>query len=185
VRRWPKGYVGHNHETIGSDILSVLESLRVPEQVLGMEMSERLRQLNSRGWYPIAMFLELLEAMDASVGRFGMIKIGRTLFKLSHEARVKEFARSARDLVFAMNDLYLRSNRGDRIGGWKVLSFEPGFAELEKTTPHNCAMEEGILTAALAAVGVRAYIEQRTCFRDGHDACRFAITSSNLGPRWG
>ena len=33
-----------------------------------------------------------------------------------------------------------------------MLGFEPGKAELEKTTPHHCVMEEGIFSAALLAL---------------------------------
>ena len=38
VTRKPKGYVGTDHETIGSDILAVVAAIRLPEQVLGTDM---------------------------------------------------------------------------------------------------------------------------------------------------
>ena len=56
-RRWPKGYLGRHHETIGSDVLAVLRSLqhlvgesevgagqRMAEQVLAVARHARVRR---------------------------------------------------------------------------------------------------------------------------------------------
>jgi hypothetical protein len=43
--------------------------------------------------------------------------------------------------------MYHHANRGTGIGGWKVLRFDAGYAELEKMTPHHCVMEQGILSS--------------------------------------
>ena len=64
------------------------------------------------------------------------------------------------------------------------LEFKPGHAELEKTTPHHCVMEEGILEEALRTLGVTAKIEQKACFRKGAEACRFVITSAITDIAW-
>jgi hypothetical protein len=47
---------------------------------------------------------------------------------------------SARYVVYGIDDFYHFSNRGRNIGGWLVLRFEPGHAELFKTTPHHCLL---------------------------------------------
>src|SRR5678815_240793 len=83
--RRPKGYAGINHETIGSDILSVLRTLSLPEQILGAETAQALSSINPEGWYPIAMMLDLMERLHKAVGPYGMRKMGRTLFRMSHE----------------------------------------------------------------------------------------------------
>jgi len=80
--------------------------------------------------------------------------------------------------------MYRHANRGTAIGGWRVLRFEPGRAELEKTTPHLCTMEEGILTQALAALGIPVIIEQPACFRQGAAACHLVLTSRIADVRW-
>jgi hypothetical protein len=200
MTRQPKGYVGTNHETIGSDLLAVTDSLEhlmrrddsqggqrstlVIQQVLGEEAWKRLAGVTPNGWYPIAWMLETLETLHHKLGRYGLLRMGRTLFKRSHEARVLQSATSARDIVYGIDDMYKHANRGTAIGGWQVLSFAPGAAELEKTTPHHCVMEEGILAQALQAVGAPGMVSQRACFRDGAEACQFVITSTVIDRRW-
>ncbi|HSC86702.1 MAG TPA: hypothetical protein VLC09_05500, partial [Polyangiaceae bacterium] len=98
--------------------------------------------------------------------------------------RLLEVAKSARDVVYGIDGMYHHANRGSGIGGWKVLEFQPGYAELEKTTPHHCVMEQGILTAALTAVGCPSNVTQRACLREGADVCIFSISSALTDTRW-
>jgi hypothetical protein len=183
-RRRPKGYLGLDHETIGSDILAVIKILKLPEQILGLEDASRLSSIEPKGWYPIDLMLDLMEKLDREVGHYGLLRMGRTLFNLSHEARVGKVATCARDIVYGIDDMYHHSNRGRMIGGWEVVSFEPGNATLEKTTPHHCVMEQGILSAALSAVGCPGIVTQSKCFREGADACHYIISSSFIDERW-
>jgi hypothetical protein len=182
--RRPRGYDGRNHETIGSDILSVLQVVTMPEHVLGHEMTARLRTVKPDGWYPISWLLETMDALAAKLGHFALVQMGRNLFRLSHEQRVKQVARSAADIIYGMDDMYHHANRGERIGGWEVLSFLAGRAQLDKTTPHHCAMEEGILSQALLAMGVPALVVQGDCFRKGADSCIYVVSSSITDERW-
>lgn len=182
--RRPRGYVGRDHETIGSDIIAVYRILKLPEQVLGVAEVARLKAVDPTRWYPIEWLLELMEKLDASLGHYGLLRMGRTLFDLSHRERVVSTARSASDIIHGIDGMYHHANRGQGIGGWKVVRFEPGFAELEKTTPHHCVMEQGILSAGLAAVGCPGLISQRECFRQGADACVYTISSSFVDARW-
>ena len=184
-RRRPKGYLGIDHETIGSDILAVLKILKLPEQILGVEDARRLAEIEPKGWYPIGLLLDLMEKLDREVGHYGLLRMGRTLFNLSHEARVGKQATCARDIVYGIDAMYRHSNRGRMIGGWEVLSFEPGNATLEKTTPHHCLMEQGILSAALSAVGCPGIVSQSQCFREGAEACHYIVSSSFTDERWG
>jgi len=196
-KRWPKGYVGKNHETIGSDVLAVLRSLqhlvgegeekagqRMAQQVLGSAEVARLQKLDPNGWYPIGWLLDLMDTLDAKVGRYALLKMGRTLFRLSHEERAKQMLKSGWDVVQRFDEMYHHANRGEGIGGWRVLRFDHDRAELEKTTPHHCAMEEGILAQALQAVGAPAVVSQTACFRQGADACTFVVTPSSTAGRW-
>lgn len=80
--------------------------------------------------------------------------------------------------------IYRRANRGEEIGGWRILEFSPGKARLEKTTPHHCVLEEGIVSAALACVGVPATVTQASCFLSGADACVFVVNSVVTDSRW-
>jgi hypothetical protein len=182
--RRPKGYVGRQHETLGSDILSVYRILKLPDQVLGVEESHRLRDLDPNAWYPIDHLIELMEQIDKSLGHYGLLRMGRMLFDLSHKERVLQVAHSARDIVYGIDGMYRHANRGIGIGGWKVLRFEPGYAELEKTTPHHCVMEQGLLTGALTAVGCPGIVGQSACFRKGDDACIFTISSTFVDEKW-
>jgi hypothetical protein len=183
-KRRPKGYVGRRHETIGSDILAITRILKMPEQVLGTDEAARLAAVEPNDWYPIEWLLELMEKLDTTIGHFGLMRMGRTLFDLSHKDRMIEVAHSARDVVYGIDGMYHHANRGIGIGGWKVLSFEPGHAELEKTTPHHCVMEQGILAGALAAVGCPGNVSQTQCFRQGADSCIFVVSSALTDARW-
>jgi hypothetical protein len=184
-RSTPRGYRGIGHETIGSDVLSLVDAILMPEQTFGKERCAHLRSLDPNGWYPIAELLDALDHLEARLGPGSMRKIGFSIFKLSHEATVKAKCTSARDIIYGIDGMYHRANRGEAIGGWKVLEFSPGHARLEKTTPHHCVVEEGILEAGLVAMGVRATIQQPECLRRGALACQFVIESHTTGERWG
>jgi hypothetical protein len=184
MARRPKGYTGLNHETIGSDILAVLKILKLPEQVLTPEDARRVKLVRADSWYPISWLMDLMDTLERDVGPYGLMRMGRVLFSMSHEERVLRVARSARDIIHGLDAMYHHANRGNGIGGWRVLRFEPGYAEVEKTTPHHCIMEQGILTAALAAVHCPVTVAQSVCFRQGAESCVFTITSSITDERW-
>jgi len=182
--RLPRTYVGRNHETLGSDILAVVKALHAPERPLGPLLAARLQQVKPEGWYPIGMLLEALEVLDAKLGTYALRNVGWELFQMTHAAQVRASVASAHALLHGFDGMYHRANRGEGIGGWRVLSFGPGRAELEKTTPHHCVMEEGILQEALRTIGVKAEVAQRECFRRGADACIYVVTSPVTDQRW-
>lgn len=182
--RKPRGYVGADHQTIGSDILSVLATISMPEHVLGAEMTRALRAVKPDGWYPIGMLLAAMDRVFDKVGRSGLLQTGRKLFQMSHAAQFRKVARSAADLVYGIDGLYRRANRGTHIGGWEVAVFRPGRAELVKTTPHHCVMEEGILSEALMTLEIPAMVGQTECLRDRADHCRFVIESAVVDEKW-
>jgi hypothetical protein len=183
--RKPRGYFGRDHQTIGSDILAVMHILKLPEQVLGKEVAASVASVKPNDWYPIGMLLELMERLDQGIGYYGLIRMGRTLFELSHKERVVQIAKSARDIIYGIDGMYHHANRGVGIGGWAVTRFEAGYAELEKTTPHHCVMEQGILTEALSAVGCPGIVSQLSCFRQGAEVCVYSVSSSLTDERWG
>ena len=88
------------------------------------------------------------------------------------------------DVVFGIDGMYRHANRGEGIGGWKVTRFTPGVAVLEKTTPHFCALEEGILYEALHIVGAESLIVQSKCRSRGDALCEFELRSSVRDARW-
>ncbi|WP_394843880.1 hypothetical protein LZC95_43365 [Pendulispora brunnea] len=151
---------------------------------MGDDEVRRLGDVKPDGWYPIGWLLDLMEKLDERVGYYGLLRMGRMVFSLSHEERVLASASSARDIIYGIDAMYHHANRGSGIGGWKVLRFEAGYAELEKNTPHHCVMEQGILKAALAAVGAPSLVSQPTCFRQGAMVCVYTITSVIVDERW-
>ncbi len=184
MARFPRGYRGIEHETVGSDVLALLDSVLMPEQLLGADVFRELRKLRHDGWYPISTLLEPLERLDRVLGPSSLRRVGWSIFKLSHEQGLLQGTPSARDVIYGIDGMYHRANRGTDIGGWEVLTWAPGEAHLEKTTPHHCVVEEGILEAALRALDVPAVIYQPKCFRRGDEACRFVITSHVTNRRW-
>lgn len=185
MTRRPRSYDSKNHETIGSDILAVLKALHAPQATLGPELASQLGAVKPDQWYPIDVLLQPLELLDQKLGAYGLRNVGWELFKLSHAEAVRANVKSARELLHGFDAVYRRANRGDAIGGWRVLGFGPGRAELDKTTPHHCGMEEGILEEALRTIGVPATVAQRQCFRKGADSCIFVVTTRVTDARWG
>jgi hypothetical protein len=181
--RRPRGYSGEDHTTLGSDILAVLKILKLPDQVLGQEESDRLKRVRPESWYPVEQMLGLMEILEAHVGDDGLMQLGRRLFE-GHKSRLLVTAKTVKDILYAFDDIYHHANRGSGIGGWRVLKFEAGRAELENNTPHHCMMEQGMLTEALLAVGCAGNVTQKRCFRDGADTCIFEITSAFADKRW-
>jgi hypothetical protein len=184
VRYKPRDYVGENHLTVGSDILSVLDAVPLASQVLGPGLTARLQSVKPDGWYAIDLLLEAMDRMADKLGRFALLQMGRKLFHASHAEAFMKVAHSAGDLVFSMNAMYRNANRGNRIGGWDVVLFQPGKAELIKSTPHHCVMEEGILTEALLALQIPALVEQRECVRKAAPYCRYQLVSPVTGELW-
>lgn len=184
MNRLPRSYTGINHQTLGSDILAVLKALHTPESTLGPDLHGRLKAVKPDQWYPISLLLEALAALDQKLGTYALKNVGWQLFQLSHAAEFRKVASSAKDVVYGIDGMYHRANRGTGIGGWQVLRFEPGRAELEKTTPHHCVMEEGILEEALRTLGVKAEVTQRQCFRKGAESCIYVISSPLTDERW-
>ena len=170
--------------TIGSDILALHHALLLPDEVLGTATAARIRNLEPEGWYPIEEMLVPLELLGEKLGAAGLRKVGRKLFQLSHEHRVRDVIKSAAAIVHGLDGMYRAANRGQQIGGWKVVAFEPGEARVEKTTPHHCALEEGIVGAAMKMVGLPVTLEQPHCMRNGADHCQFVITSVVTDARW-
>lgn len=182
--RVPEGYRGEGHETIGSDVLSILKVVAFPHMALGAELADELGRCQPEGWYPIGPLLEAMNRLELSVGRSGLMQMGRKLFRASHEARVKDVALTAADIIFGVNDMYRHANRGTDIGGWRVVQFSPGRARLLKNTPHHCAMEEGILLEALSVIGVPSMVKQNQCFRQGAPVCEYEVSSVITDQRW-
>lgn len=182
--RRPRGYVGTAHETIGSDIVALLKAVLMPEQMLGKEVVARLRCVEPTKWYPIATLLDPLDRLDTLLGESSLRKIGWTLFEQSHERAMRAAKVSVRAIVYGIDGMYHRANRGQDIGGWRVIQFEPGEAVLEKNTPHNCIMEEGILEAGCRVAGVVPTIFQSECIRNRGEVCRFVIRSHVIDQRW-
>ncbi len=177
-------YANPTHETIGSDILAVLGVLRFPEQILGAEQVAELRRIQPDAWYPITTLLELLRALAKKGGHASLVQMGRQLFRDSHQARLTPRLSSAGDVVFGIDAMYHHANRGQDIGGWRVVRFSAGLAVLEKTTPHHCALEEGILHEALRIVGAESLIVQNHCRERGDALCEFELHSSVKDHRW-
>jgi hypothetical protein len=114
-RRKPRGYEGHRHETIGSDILAVRDALAdlsrasTAEQirstcrnVLGAESSERVERVEPDRWYPIEWLLVMMESIDAKVGHNGLRRMGRLLFQRSHAARFSLERAPKRFMIFCL-----------------------------------------------------------------------------------
>jgi hypothetical protein len=177
-------YENPSHETIGSDILAVLRTMRYPGEVLGAGWLERLRALDPGGWYPVSTLLELLEYLAHKGGRASLVQMGRQLFRDSHLERVSTQLQSAGDVLFGMDTMYRHANRGQNLGGWEVLRFGAGHAVLSKTTPHHCALEEGILYEALHSVGAESLIVQEVCMQHGATHCELEIRSPVRDHRW-
>ncbi len=182
--RFPKGYRGVNHETIGSDIMSLMDVLPIPEQILGKEKAQELRQVKPDSWYPIKMLLEPLDLLIQKMGDRALVPIGFALVKLSHADAIKKNYSSAKQLLGGFDGIYHRANRGEDIGGWKMLSFEPGKAVLENTTPHPCNLEVGIVQEALRVLQVPSIIKQSQCLLEGADCCHFVVTSHVKDRHW-
>ena len=184
LTRKPKGYVGLNHMTRGGDIVSILKVLHSPELTLGEENYRRLSLMSATSWYPIATLLEMLELLGKKLGAPGLKSVGWNIFATFHSEEARKHFDNVHDLLHALDAMYHAGNKGHRIGNWTVTDFRPGYALLEKTTPHHCAMEEGIVEEAVRTMGVKATVDQLECFRNGAPCCIFRVQSPVTDQRW-
>jgi hypothetical protein len=94
----------------------VLHVLPSPEKLLGAERVKKLTNaVQPLGWYPVKLLLALMEDLDKHAGHYGLLRMGRRRFELSHKTRVPQ--NSARDVVYGIDEMYHFSNRGRNIGG--------------------------------------------------------------------
>jgi hypothetical protein len=135
-------------------------------------------------WYPIELFLRAQDKIDARVGRCGLLQLGRKLFRASYVEQFRKVSSSAADALYHFDEVYKRVNRGKHIGGWEVVIFRPGHAEMLKTTPHHCVMVEGLLSEALITLQIPTQVEQSACFRKGAGECRFVLRSAVSDEKW-
>ena len=182
--RRPRGYRSDDHTTLGADILAITRTLKLPEQVLGTAEWRRLQQVDPDGWYPVDWVLGLTEILEAHVGTLGLMQVGRKLFTSAHKHRVLRSAKTAKDICYALDDIYRHSNRGSGIGGFTVVKFEPGLCEIEKNSVEHCILDQGLLCEALLAIGCACNVVQTRCFRDGADTCLYRVTSAFADARW-
>ncbi len=182
--RFPKAYSGKNHETIGSDILAVLQVVKVPEAILGDALARQLNAVAADKWYPIQLLLDVMDWVVTQVGRPGLVGMGRSLFRSTHQKAFLSTADCAGDFFFSLDKLYNPANRGQRIGGWKMLEFRPGMAVAENGTPHHCELEEGIVLEAMAGLKLPVTVLQTACVQRGADACIFKTTFVVQDKRW-
>ncbi len=184
MRPVAKSYRSTNHTVAGSDILAIIDVLPLPDQLLGKEKAQALRDVKPDDWYPVAMMLDALDTVAAKMGDRALIPIGYALIKRSHSEAIKKHFKSAKELLNGFDALYKRANRGNDIGGWKVLSFEPGKAVLENTIPHHCFIQIGIVQEAIKVLQVPTVVKQTQCVREGADSCHFLITTTSKDHRW-
>src|SRR6185295_12038863 len=104
MQRRPRGYIGTDHETVGSSLLAVLQILQLPEHVLGAEEWEFLKGVDPKAWYPVGRLLSLMDKLESIVGQYGLLRLGRRRFELSHRARVGYS--SARDVIYGIDEMY-------------------------------------------------------------------------------
>ena len=184
MRRFPKGYLGFDHVTRGGDLLAVLDAIIGPDFILGATLAQKIRKLKPDEWVPIALLMELYEKLSEKLGPYHMKQVGWTIVKRYHASDVLKRFHSAEEVVYALDALYRQGNRGTAIGGWKVTLFTPTRCEMEKTTPHHCGMEEGIVEEMMRTLGISTTVYQTDCLRKGSDLCRFVIEPKGSNPPW-
>lgn len=177
-------YDNPSHETLGSDFLAVLNTMKFPGEVLGKYWMERLQGIEASHWYPVSIHLELQQQVLHRGGRASLVRMGRQQFRDSHHGRLAPVLNSAGDVLTRVDRMYRHSNRGQKIGGWELLALGPGHAALRKSTPHHCALEEGFLHEALQSVGALAVIAQPSCVLTGGKTCELDVRSQLKDDRW-
>lgn len=177
-------YDNPTHETLGSDLLAVLNTLKFPAEVLGKYWAERLQGIESSHWYPVSIHLELQQQVLHRAGRASLVLMGRQQFRDTHHGRLAPVLNSAADVLTRVDHMYRHANRGQKIGGWELLELGPGRAALKKNTPHHCALEEGLLHEALESVGAVSLIAQPACVLMGAKSCELAVSSHVTDERW-
>lgn len=184
-RRVPRGYEGWNHETLGSDLIATFAAVNAVDPRFSEHWMPLVKTLDAHGWYPIDVLLALGIAAEERFGSELLVRIGEEIFARSHAATFRSSAATVADVAYGIDGMYRAANRGKGLGGWRVIEFTEGRALIEKTTPHPCQIEEGILGAACATLSVPVAISQTQCVRHDHDACWFALRALGPTSHWG
>jgi hypothetical protein len=172
------------HETLGSTIRALVDALPVPDLLLGADEVAALRTLPPESWCPVSTHVRLVQRVRAQLGDAVIRSIGATIFAATQEGAVRAARPSVRTVVFGFDRLYRSTNRGPDIGSWQVARFSAGDALLQKTTPHDCVLDEGFLEAMFRTLQVPVVIYQESCVRNGADRCDFRLASHVVDARW-
>src|SRR5690242_5033943 len=100
-----KAYRGTGHETQGSDLLSVLKVLPIPEQVLGKERANALRAVKPDQWYPISQLMDVLDTLAQRLGDRALTPIGYSIVQTSHAVSIRKHFKTARQLLGAFDSI--------------------------------------------------------------------------------
>lgn len=76
--------MGLQHETIGSDVIAVLDVINLPELVLGKERADALKKIEASKWYPLSTLEDPVEGLHQRVGDASLLQIGSELLRISH-----------------------------------------------------------------------------------------------------
>ncbi len=77
-----------------------MHTMKSPEDILGAYWMARLHTIRPAEWYPIGTLIELQQQLIHRGGHASLVRMGRQLFRDSHQERLGPALRSAGDVLF-------------------------------------------------------------------------------------
>ncbi len=165
---------------LGVTINTVVRALSDPDVLLeDFPRRAELAQVKDDGYYPVSLYVELTDFLEAGFGWGAMLRhgraVGRTVIDVSLSNLPITGVREAIEAVQTAHTHFCRQVEG----AFEITRAEPGMLWVRYTAPYNCVLQEGLLMEVAARYGAgRALAAHERCRRHGAEACIFRIKYS-------
>lgn len=161
---------------LGAAPRSVLAALLNRDTILAdFPRKEELINIDAAAFYPIALYLELCSYLEERLGTYAFLRLGRKMgaavMDRAFDTDAKTFDEAVAQIEGA-HKLFCKPV----VGGFQIVTREPGKIALDCTTPYNCVLQEGMFYEIAIRYGApNATVTHASCRRRGAAACRFDV----------
>ncbi len=160
---------------MGAAILGVKESLISPSILREFSRLAELEQVTPSGFYPLSLYLELVDYLSARLNKAVVLKMGRRVGQNIIETSLSKLSiANAAEAIQAIDAAH-EQFCSPKLGSFEVVDKSENALTVVNTTPYECVLQEGLFSAVAEQYGRRPAVEHVACRHNGAPACRYRI----------
>lgn len=161
---------------LGAAINGILAALLNRDALLAdFNRRHEIQNIPSDGYHPISLYLEFCDYLEARLGVYAFLRLGR---KVGSAVMDATFPPGLKDVEAAVSQIDIAHRIFCRpvIGAFEIMARKPGMLTVRNTAPYNCTLQEGLFYEVAIRYGApNASVHHAACRRKGADACRYEI----------